>query len=99
MENLSSSLNYHWRSDDEIRGDVESYQARLLALDPALYEQVLQGQDEREQAARLSIGNEYLEIVERIAEATPPNLEEILAQCNCMTMPGLTDAATISLRA
>jgi ABC-type glutathione transport system ATPase component len=93
---------YHWRSDDEIRGDAESYRARLLALDPTLYEQVLQGQDEREQAARLTIGNEYLEMVERIAEATPPNLQEMitrqLEQLNCMTVPGLTDAAAISLQ-
>jgi DNA replication protein DnaC len=74
----------------------------LLALDPALYAQVLQGQDEREQAARLTIGNEYLEIVERIAKATPPNLQEIVAQqltqLNCMTVPGLSDAAAISLQ-
>jgi len=74
----------------------------LLALDPALYAQVLQGQDEREQAARLTIGNEYLEMVERIAEATPPNLQEIVAQqlmqLNCMIVPGLADAAAISLQ-
>jgi len=73
-----------------------------MALDPALYEQVLQGQDEREQAARLTIGNEYLEMVERIAEATPPNLQEMitrqLEQLNCMTVPGLTDAAAITLQ-
>ena len=93
---------YHWRTDDEIRGGVESYRGRLLALDPALYAQVLQGQDEREQAARLTIGNEYLEMVERIAEATPPNLQEIVAQqlmqLNCMIVPGLADAAAISLQ-
>jgi hypothetical protein len=93
---------YHWRSDDEIRGDAESYRARLLALDPALYAQVLQGQDDREQAARLTIGNEYLEMVEHIAEATPPNLQEMVArqltQLNCMAVPALTDAAAISLQ-
>lgn len=71
MESLSSS-------DEEIRGNAESYRARLLALDPALYAQVLQGQDGREQAARLAIGNEYLEMVERIAEATPTNLQEMV---------------------
>jgi len=93
---------YHWRSDDEIRGDAESYRARLLTLDPALYTRVLQGQDEREQAARLTIGNEYLEMVERIAEAAPPNLQDMvtrqLTQLNCMTVPALADAAAISLQ-
>jgi hypothetical protein len=93
---------FHWRSDEEIRGNAESYRERLLALDPALYAQVLQGHDEREQAARLTIGNEYLEMVERIAEATPPNLEEMVArqltQLNCMAAPALNDAAAISLQ-
>jgi hypothetical protein len=93
---------YHWRTDDEIRGDRESYRERLLALDPELYAQVLHGQDEREQSARLMVGNEYLEMVERITEATPPNLQEIvsqqLTQLNCMTVPGLADAAAISLQ-
>ena len=59
-------------------------------------------QDEREQAARLTIGNEYLEMVERIAEAAPPNLQEMvtrqLSQLNCMAVPALTDAAAISLQ-
>ena len=63
---------------------------------------MLQGRDEREQAARLTIGSAYLEMVERLAEAIPPNLQEMvarqLAQLNCMTMPALTDAAAISLR-
>ncbi|KAN0086565.1 hypothetical protein V8E54_000253 [Elaphomyces granulatus] len=70
-------------------------------LDP-LPDQVLQRQDEREQAARLTIGNEYLEMVERIAEATPPNLQEMVArqltQLNCMAVPALADAAAISLQ-
>jgi ATP-dependent DNA helicase PIF1 len=48
------------------------------------------------------VGNEYLEMVERITEATPPNLQEIvsqqLTQLNCMTVPGLADAAAISLQ-
>ncbi|KAN0069390.1 hypothetical protein V8E54_012405 [Elaphomyces granulatus] len=65
--------------------------------------QVLHGQDEREQAARLTTGNGYLEMVERIAEATPPNLQDMvstrqLTQLNCMTVPALTDAAAISLQ-
>jgi hypothetical protein len=41
-------------------------------------------------------------MVERIAEATPPNLQEMVArqltQLNCMAVPALTDAATISLQ-
>jgi ATP-dependent DNA helicase PIF1 len=41
-------------------------------------------------------------MVERIAEATPPNLQEIVAQqlmqLNCMIVPGLADAAAISLQ-
>jgi PIF1-like helicase len=51
----------------------------------------------------LAIGNEqYLEMVERIAEATPPNLQDMvtsqLTQLNCMTVPALTDAAAITLQ-
>jgi hypothetical protein len=107
MENLFFFVQllyrYHWRSDDEIRNGADSYRTKLLTLDPVLYAQVLQGQDDREQAARLTIGNEYLEMVERIAEATPPNLQEMVAlqltQLNCMTVPGVADAAAISLEA
>jgi hypothetical protein len=75
----------------------------VFPIDPtANLDQVLQRQDEREQAARLTIGNEYLEMVERIAEATPPNLQEMVArqltQLNCMAVPALADAAAISLQ-
>jgi type II secretory pathway predicted ATPase ExeA len=63
---------------------------------------VLQGQDERELVAQLTIGNDYLEMVERIAAATPPNLQDMvsqqLRQLNCMTVPSLADAAAISLQ-
>ena len=71
-------------------------------LNPTLYSQVLQGQDEQEQAARLTIGNDYLEMVEHIAISTPPNLQEIvlqqLKQLNCMIVPTLMDMVAISLQ-
>ena len=93
---------YHWRTDEEIRGSAESYRERLLTLDATLYTQVLQGQDERELATRLTIGNDYLEMVERIAASTPPNLQDMvsqqLKQLNCMTVPTLRDTAAISLQ-
>ena len=41
-------------------------------------------------------------MVERIAEAAPPNLQDMvtrqLTQLNCMTVPALMDAAAISLQ-
>jgi hypothetical protein len=71
---------YHWRTDEEIRGSAESYRERLLTFDARLYTQVLQGQDERELATQLTIGNDYLEMVERIAPSTPPNLQDMVSQ-------------------
>ena len=94
--------HYHWRTDEEIRGGAETYRERLLTLNPTLYAQVLQGQDEWEQAVRLTIGNDYLEMVERITISTPPDLQEMvsqqLKQLNCMIVPTLMDMAAISLQ-
>jgi energy-coupling factor transporter ATP-binding protein EcfA2 len=50
----------------------------------------------------LTIGDDYLEIVEPIAASTPPNLQDIISQqlkqLNCMTVPTLRDTAAISLQ-
>ena len=77
----------------KIRGDGESSRARLLALNLEPYAQVLQGQNEREQAA---IGNESSTYVEmaRLAEATRNTtkatgdawlLDNLITQLSCMT--------------
>jgi hypothetical protein len=93
---------YHWRSDKEILGGANTYRDRLFSLDPALYHQILQGQDQREQASRIAIGREYLEIVQRVAESVPVNVQEMvfqqLQQLNARTVLGLADAAAVSLR-
>jgi hypothetical protein len=92
---------YRWRSDKEILGAASTYRDRLFSLDPALYHQILQGQDLREQASRIAIGREYLEMVQRVAESVPVNVQEMvsqqLQQLNAMTVPGLADAAAVSL--
>jgi len=90
-----------WRSDEEILGNAQTYRERLFTLDPTLFQALLQGHDERELSGRLAIGNEYLEMVQRIAEALPINLQDLvsrqLTQLNTMTVPGLMDAAAITL--
>ena len=94
--------NRPWRSDDEIIGNCETYRERLFILEPTLFENLLRGHDERELSARLAIGNEYLEMVQRIAEALPIDIQELvsrqLMQLNTMTVPGLMDAASLTLR-
>jgi hypothetical protein len=94
--------HYYLRTDEEIQEGAETYRERLLTLNPTLYTQVLQGQDEWEQAVRLTIGNDYLEMVERITISTPPDLQEMvsqqLKQLNCMIIPTLMDMAVISLQ-
>jgi PIF1-like helicase len=91
-----------WRSDDEILGGCGTYRERLFMLQPILFQNLLVGHDERELSGRLAIGNEYLEMVQRIAEALPIDLRELvqrqLAQLNTMTVPGLMDAASVTLR-
>jgi hypothetical protein len=96
-------LNYGpWRSDDEILDGYETYRERLLNLAPGLFHNLLRGQDEREITGRLAIGNEYLEMVQRIAEALPIRLQDLvsrqLLQLNSMKIPGLMDAAALTLR-
>ena len=90
-----------WRSDEEILGDFGTYRERLFALDPAPFQRLLTGHDERELAGHLAVGTEYLEMVQRIAEALPVNTQNLvsrqLEQLNSMTVPGLMDAAAVTL--
>ncbi|KAF8851063.1 hypothetical protein BDZ45DRAFT_767896 [Acephala macrosclerotiorum] len=72
--------HWPWRSDDEILGASGTYRERLFALDPTLFQHLLAGHDEREQAGRLAVGNEYLEMVQRIVEALLINIQDLISQ-------------------
>jgi hypothetical protein len=97
-------LLYHhaWRSDDEILGGFPTYRERLFALDPGLYDQVLQGQQEAAHTGYLALGQEYLEMVQRVCEAAPINVRNMMSrqldQLNTMTVPGVADGAALGLR-
>jgi len=94
--------HYHWRSDEEILGGSATYRERLFALNPGLYNRVLRGQEEMAQAGHLALGREYLEMVQRVAEAVPINaqhmISEQLRQLNTITVPGIANAAAVNLR-
>ncbi|KID83911.1 DNA helicase PIF1, ATP-dependent [Metarhizium guizhouense ARSEF 977] len=88
---------YHWRSDDEIIANSATYRERLFELDPVLYDAALRGH-----ADRVEHGNLYCEMVQRVARAAPPNVHDMvseqLRQLNTMSVPGLADAASLTLK-
>ena len=95
-------FQYPWRSDEDILGDSETYRGRLFALNPELYTSILRGHDERAETGSLALGREYLEMVQRVAEVTPLNVQEMISeqlrQLNTMSAPGLADAAALTLK-
>ncbi|KAK9444150.1 DNA helicase PIF1, ATP-dependent [Metarhizium brunneum] len=93
---------YHWRSDDEIIANSATYRERLFELDPVLYDAALRGHADRVEHGNLALGREYCEMVQRVAGATPPNVHDMvseqLRQLNTMSVPGLADAASLTLK-
>jgi hypothetical protein len=92
----------HWRSDREILGASQSYRDRLLTILPDLYQRVIAGQEETATTAALAVGREYLEMVQRIAQSTPVNVNLMvstqLRQLNAMKLSSLDDGATLALQ-
>ena len=94
--------HWPWRSDAEILGGMDTYRDRLFDLNPTLFQRLLTGHDERQQTARTAVGREYLEMVQRVTELMPVDVQDLvnrqLEQLNSMTVPGVTDAAAIALQ-
>jgi hypothetical protein len=94
--------HWTWRSDDDILGGFNTYREHLFALDPSIFQRLLIGHDEREYTGWLAVRNVYSEMVQRIAEALPINIQDLVSrqlhQLNSMTVPGLLDAATVALQ-
>lgn len=95
-------LTKRLRTGESSLGAFGKYREQLFALNATLFQILLAGHDEREQPGRLAFGNEYLEMVQRIAEALPINIQDLvsrlLEQLNTMTVLGLMDAALVTLR-
>jgi hypothetical protein len=107
VEEPAEMFRHDWTDEASPDGRIEprclgAYREQLFALNPTLFQILLAGHDEREQPGRLAFGNEYLETVQRIAEALPINIQDLvsrlLEQLNTMTVLGLMDAALVTLR-
>jgi hypothetical protein len=90
-----------WRSDAEIIGGMGTYREGLFTLDPNHFDRLLTGHDER-RTGRMVIGEEYLEMLQRIAEVLPMDIQDLvtrqLQQLNSMKVPGLMDTAAVTLQ-